>query len=189
MCRVTFSTLGPRSGGTYIGRPLDAASILSIAQYSSKMTFPSRMRVIRHWSLPSQIGTIWLPPLGMTWFLSSTSPYLAQEKFKEVQFLRFIIKCPCRVLSQDLVLTRFLCFPLYLHFSLGPHAVPLNKWILDSLHSPFYLHPQNTEFYFSTWFWQLGLCHLLRKLPCHLNLLVVKIHVICINSKLVQMQG
>lgn len=36
-----FSISGPRSGGTYIGRPLDAASILFIVQYSAKKSsFP-----------------------------------------------------------------------------------------------------------------------------------------------------
>lgn len=36
-----FSISGPRSGGTYIGRPLDAASILSIAQCSAeRASFP-----------------------------------------------------------------------------------------------------------------------------------------------------
>ena len=38
---LTFSASGPRSGGTYIDRPLDAASILFTVQYSAKKSsFP-----------------------------------------------------------------------------------------------------------------------------------------------------
>ena len=86
-------------------------------------------------------------------------------------------------------------FPPCLHFCLGPHAVPLKSWILGSFHSPLFLYPQKTRILLLNLILTTGSLPSFEKLLClpladnHLNLLVVKIHVLCTYSKLVQMEG
>lgn len=86
-------------------------------------------------------------------------------------------------------------FPPYLHFCLGPHAVPLKSWILGSFHSSLFLHPWKTRILLLNLILTTRSLPPFEKLLClpladnHLNLLVVKIHVLCTYSKLVQMEG
>lgn len=86
-------------------------------------------------------------------------------------------------------------FPPCLHFCLGPHAVSLKSWILGSFHSSLFLHPRKTRILLLNLILTTRSLPPFEKLLClpladnHLNLLVVKIHVLCTYSKLVQMEG
>lgn len=122
-----------------------------------KEGFLPRVRVIRRWSLSSQIGAIWLPAWGgaSDYFLSWVGEIWEGSVFDT-------IKWSYRVLSQDLVLTLILCFPRACISALGLMQRPWRAGFSALFTLPFSFTPERQEFYFSAWFWPLGLCHLLR---------------------------
>lgn len=107
--------------------------------------FPSRMESPDIEVCPLKLEPFGFPPLGVELGCClQTVPYFRQEEFKKVQFLRLIVKWPCRILYQGPVFTKILfslhactsALDLMQYFWMG--------WILGSLHFPFYLQPQKT---------------------------------------------
>lgn len=138
-----FFCLRTKVWSTYIGEPLDAASILSIAWYSAKMAFPSRMshQTLKsdflNWShvvSTSRRSLVVTHKLPLLW----TGGIQGDPMFETYHqmALQGIIPNP--------VLTQVLHFPLCLHFCLGSHAMRHAIGSLDSLPSAFYLHLQKT---------------------------------------------
>ena len=85
-------------------------------------------------------------------------------------------------------------FPSRLLFCLGPNAASLKNWILGTFRSLFFLCPWKTRVLLLSLILTTGSQPPFEKLLClsvadkYLNFLVVKLHVLCTHSKLVQME-
>lgn len=112
--------------------------------------FPSRMESPDIEVCPLKLEPFGFPPLGVELGCHlQTVPYFRQEEFKKAQFLRLMVKRPCRILYQSPVFTKIL-FSLHACTS-ALDLMQYSEWVgfLAVSIFPSTFNPKRLEFYFS----------------------------------------